>query len=119
VTGVEEVSRAADLARAGRLRTAQLLEALGRLDDDAMMAPSELPGWSRLTIVCHLRYGASALLRMTRDALAGRALEGSWLLAATDGPRGLVTVDGERVASGPPDPGVEPRLGTCRSYRRR
>ena len=48
------------------------MAALNELDDDALLAPSELPGWSRLTVVCHLRYGANAVLRMTRDALAGR-----------------------------------------------
>jgi maleylpyruvate isomerase len=43
-----------------------------RLDQSELDGPSELPGWSRLTIVCHLRYGTRELLRMTRDALAGR-----------------------------------------------
>ena len=37
-----------------------------------LSAPSSLPGWSRLTIACHLRYGAEALHRMTLDALAGQ-----------------------------------------------
>jgi hypothetical protein len=32
-----------------------------------------LPTWSRLTIACHLRYGAHALVRMTAAALAGEA----------------------------------------------
>lgn len=35
-------------------------------------APSLLPEWSRLTIACHLRYGAETLRQMTVDALAGR-----------------------------------------------
>jgi maleylpyruvate isomerase len=56
---------------AARLRTDAVVGALGRLDDDALRAPSELPGWSRLTIACHLRYGAGALARMTRATLAG------------------------------------------------
>jgi hypothetical protein len=43
------------------------------LSDDELNGASCLPGWSLLTIVCHLRYGALALLRMTRDTLAGRA----------------------------------------------
>lgn len=38
-----------------------------------MTGPSMLPGWSRPTIVCHLRYGARACNRMTNDALSGRA----------------------------------------------
>ena len=49
--------------------THTLVDALGRTDLDA---PSRLPGWSRLTIACHLRYGAEALTRMTRDALDGQ-----------------------------------------------
>ncbi len=50
-----------------------IIEAVRGLDVDELLEPSELEGWSRLTILCHLRYGASALLRMTRDTLAGRA----------------------------------------------
>ena len=38
-----------------------------------MEAPSNLPDWSRLTIACHLRYGARASLRMTKESLAGVA----------------------------------------------
>ena len=57
---------------AATLRTEAIVGALGRLDDDALRAPSELPGWSRLTIACHLRYGAGALARMTRATLAGQ-----------------------------------------------
>lgn len=51
-------------------RTDALVDALDGCDD--LMTPTALPGWSRLTIVCHLRYGADALHRMTRDALADR-----------------------------------------------
>lgn len=49
--------------------TADVLAALEGAD---LEAPSVLPGWSRLTIACHLRYGAEALQRMTRDAVDGR-----------------------------------------------
>ena len=45
--------------------------ALRDLDDRALRAPSRLDGWSRLTIACHLRYGAEALALMTRHALVG------------------------------------------------
>lgn len=48
-----------------------LAGALGALDDEALRAPSALPGWDRLTIVCHLRYGATAIDRLVRAALAG------------------------------------------------
>ena len=52
-------------------RTSEVCGALAALDDEALLAPSSLPGWSRLTIACHLRYGATALLRMTDEALRG------------------------------------------------
>jgi uncharacterized protein (TIGR03083 family) len=58
------------LADAVANRTADIVEALS-LDADALLAPSELPDWSRLTIACHLRYGADAFSRMTRAAGAG------------------------------------------------
>lgn len=60
------------MAAAAATRTAALVERLDQLDDEALAGPSELEGWNRLTIVCHLRYGASALLRMTQDVVAGR-----------------------------------------------
>ena len=46
--------------------------ALGRLDDDELLAPSLLPDWDRATVVRHLRFGAETSLRMTEDALSGR-----------------------------------------------
>lgn len=49
--------------------TADVLAALEGAD---LEAPSLLPGWSRLTIACHLHYGAQALRWMTRDAIVGR-----------------------------------------------
>ena len=55
-------------------RTRRIVDRLRRLGDDELRQPSELPGWSRLTIACHLRYGADALIRMTRGALAGQAV---------------------------------------------
>ncbi len=53
-------------------RTRETTESLRSLDDAALRSPSLLPGWSRLTVACHLRFGAEALLPMTRDALAGK-----------------------------------------------
>jgi maleylpyruvate isomerase len=50
-------------------RTGALVDALDGAD---LRAPSKLPGWSRLTIACHLRYGAEAFAWMTADAVAGR-----------------------------------------------
>ena len=55
-----------------RRRTEELVGALQGLDDDGLRAPSALPGWSRLTIACHLRYGAEAFWRMTAAALEDR-----------------------------------------------
>ena len=53
-------------------RTAAIVECLGGLSDDALRSPSELPLWSRLTIACHLRYGAQALRTMTEGTLDDR-----------------------------------------------
>lgn len=60
------------LAAAARERTDQLLASVREVDDVEVAAPSALPEWSRLTIVCHLRYGHRAVLRLTLDTLAGR-----------------------------------------------
>jgi uncharacterized protein (TIGR03083 family) len=62
----------AELVAAVRRRTDQLVTALRALDDDGLRAPSALPGWSRLTIACHLRYGAEAFGRMTAAAIEDR-----------------------------------------------
>jgi uncharacterized protein (TIGR03083 family) len=47
-------------------------EVVAALVDADLEVPSLLPDWSRLTIACHLRYGAEALRRMTEDSLGGR-----------------------------------------------
>jgi uncharacterized protein (TIGR03083 family) len=65
-------SRAPELADAVRRRTDEVVAALRALDDGGLQSPSSLPGWSRLTIACHLRYGAAAFGRMTTAALEGR-----------------------------------------------
>jgi uncharacterized protein (TIGR03083 family) len=52
-------------------RTRNIVETLSGLNDDELRGPSGLPEWSRLTIVCHLRFGAAALSRMTRSAVEG------------------------------------------------
>lgn len=48
----------------------RLVEHLRALTEDELLAPSRLPEWNRLTVVCHLRYGAEAIDRMVRAALA-------------------------------------------------
>jgi len=72
MSGVEDIDHARELAQTSTTRSRQLLRLVGNLDRATVEAPSELAGWTRLTIVCHLRYGTHALLRMTRDALAQR-----------------------------------------------
>ena len=61
-----------ELVDAVERATTELLRVLEALSPADLVAPSRLPGWSRCTIVCHLRYGAAASARMTEDALAGR-----------------------------------------------
>jgi uncharacterized protein (TIGR03083 family) len=63
----QEIQRGIDL------RTVRIVEALAELDEADLAAPSELPGWSRLTIACHLRYGAQALWAMTEAMRSGRS----------------------------------------------
>lgn len=60
-----------EIVAAVESRTNAIVDALGRLDESSLLAPSELPEWSRLTIACHLRYGAEALRRMTEATTAG------------------------------------------------
>jgi maleylpyruvate isomerase len=52
-------------------RSRSIAQSLRGLSDDELHQPSELSGWSRLTIACHLRFGADALSLMTRSALRG------------------------------------------------
>ena len=85
-------------AGAAAERSAQLIAAVRKLDTAELHAPSALPGWSRLTVVCHLRYNAEALLRMTRDALDGRA--------TAYYPRGRAA---QRPSTLEPRPGEHPR----------
>ncbi len=57
------------LVGAAMVRTRRIVDGLSALGVDELRQPSLLPQWSRLTIACHLRYGAEALSRMTRSAL--------------------------------------------------
>lgn len=58
-----------DLLDAVSTRTRQLVEVLGADGAIGLDRPTSLPEWSRLTIACHLRYGAESTLRMTLAAL--------------------------------------------------
>lgn len=61
----------AALVAAVDARTNTIVDALAALDERGLLEPSLLPDWNRLTIACHLRYGAQAFLRMTNGTLHG------------------------------------------------
>jgi uncharacterized protein (TIGR03083 family) len=86
------------LSEAVAARTAAICRSLGELDTDGLLSPSSLPGWSRLTIACHLRYGARALSRMTADAVAGRPTAYYPLGRADQRPGTLEPAPGEEPA---------------------
>jgi len=91
-TAIESSEVQAAIAR----RTADIVEALLDLDEEGLTVRSELPGWSRLTIGCHLRYGAEALRRMTGATLAGRSTAYYPEGRDRQRPGTLVPHDGER-----------------------
>jgi uncharacterized protein (TIGR03083 family) len=64
--GVQPVLDALDTA------TECLRSVLDSVPEAALHEPSRLEGWSRATLLAHLRYGAGASIRLTDDALAGR-----------------------------------------------
>jgi maleylpyruvate isomerase len=51
-----------------------ILRVLDDLDDDGLRAPSLLPEWDRLTIICHIRYGAQAIRHIVEATRAGDAV---------------------------------------------
>lgn len=63
---------AAALVDAVATRSAAIVDALRLAGEEGVLAPSAVDGWTRLTVTCHLRYGARALARMTTDTLTGR-----------------------------------------------
>lgn len=67
-----QIDSATAVAAAVVVRHRELISILCELDVDEILAPSLLPGWTRLTVVCHLRYGAEANLAMTRSVLSGQ-----------------------------------------------
>lgn len=76
-------------------RTRRIADSLRGRGDEELQEPSEIPGWSRLTIACHLRFGAGALSRMTRSAVQG--LPVAYYPEGREGqrPRTLVPLAGE------------------------
>lgn len=61
------------VAAAVAVRQSEIDRALAELDARQLRGASHLPGWDRLTIACHLRFGALASERMTIETLAGAA----------------------------------------------
>ena len=59
------------IAAAVAARHRELEELVADLEEPDLRAPSSLPGWSRLTVLCHLRYGAEASLAITEGARRG------------------------------------------------
>jgi len=76
-------------------RTQSIAESLRGLGDEELLQPSQLPEWSRLTITCHLRFGAEALSRMTRSALQGLPVAHYPEGREVQRPRTLVPLPGE------------------------
>jgi uncharacterized protein (TIGR03083 family) len=83
------------ISAAVRERTEVVIAALEAVDEAALLAPSALPQWSRLTIACHLRYGARASLDMTRRVSAGHAASFYPQGRTTQRPGTLVPESGE------------------------
>ena len=83
------------LVAASARRTATIVDALDGESSQALSAPSRLPGWSRLTIACHLRYGAEALLRMTKAGLSGEQAAYYPVGRASQRPQTLEPASGE------------------------
>ena len=66
------IERASAIVHACERRSREIVDALRGLSDDEMRAPSALPDWSRLTILCHIRYGTAAHLAMTPAVVHGQ-----------------------------------------------
>ncbi|MEM8934616.1 MAG: maleylpyruvate isomerase family mycothiol-dependent enzyme [Acidobacteriota bacterium] len=84
----------ATIAAAVADRHAELSELLDDLEELEIRAASGLAGWDRMTVLCHLRYGAEASLRVTEAALRGeraafypdgRTVERPWTLQPRPG----------------------------------
>ena len=90
-------------------RSVSIGDVLSDLSTEALLEPSLLPGWTRLTIACHLRYGAEALLRITQAASTGEP--------AAYYPQGRAV---QRTATSEPHPSEDPQeviASLCRLNR--
>lgn len=54
--------------------TDRLVAAVGKLDDDAVRAPSRLPGWSRGHVLAHVARNADALVNVLTSAHTGETV---------------------------------------------
>ncbi|MEY2398873.1 MAG: maleylpyruvate isomerase [Actinomycetota bacterium] len=88
----------AAIAAAVAAKHAEVVAALRTLDDEQLRAATTLPEWDRLTVVCHIRFGAEAVNRLVTAALAGEA--------ALFYPEGR---DRQRPGTLMPTPGESPR----------
>jgi uncharacterized protein (TIGR03083 family) len=66
-----DLKHATAVAAAVDARQEEIASALASLSDEELFQPTLLPGWDRLTLACHLRYGARASLWVTDEALRG------------------------------------------------
>jgi uncharacterized protein (TIGR03083 family) len=89
-------------------RTTEITEVLSDLDEPQLTGPTLLPEWTRITIACHLRYGARASRRMTVEALdhkettfypGSRSIERPATLAPSEGENLADVVSSLRVES--------------------
>ena len=62
----------AAIVEAVQRRTHELTSAVRAYSDHDLALPASLPGWSRLTILCHLRFGATMTRRMTLATIGGQ-----------------------------------------------
>lgn len=61
------------IAQAVMARHREIAERIHDVEEAYLLQPSRLPGWDRLTVLCHLRYGAVASRQITQATLDGRA----------------------------------------------
>lgn len=66
------IRNAAQIVAAAAERHAELGRRLSEVPASDLSTPSLLPGWSKLTIACHLRFGAEANQSITRATLENR-----------------------------------------------
>lgn len=87
----------ADLLDTLAVRTARVVSVLREGGDAGFDEGTALPGWTRGTVACHLRYGAEASLRLTLAALHDESA--SWYPAGR--PRQRPTTLGPRPGEDP------------------